>query len=354
MAEGLSYEGADTRFEGYEQLELSGAKVTALYVDGTQVQQVQAGQSAVVVLDATPFYAESGGQVGDTGLLEADGLRFAVADTLKIQAGVFGHHGVLESGTLSVGDSLLARVDAVRRARTVRNHSATHLMHKALRQVLGAHVQQRGSLVDPDKTRFDFAQDAPLTAEQIARVEAIVNAEILANQPTVAQVMPYDDAVKGGAMALFGEKYGDTVRVLDIGFSRELCGGTHVSRTGDIGLFKIVSEGGVAAGVRRVEAITGDNALAWVQNQNALLTQVAGMLRSTPADLPARIAQVQDQVKALEKTWSSRAASWPPAPATTWRPAPRSRSRASRSWPPASPTSIPRPCAAWSTTSRIA
>ncbi|MBR8652084.1 alanine--tRNA ligase [Achromobacter sp. Marseille-Q0513] len=301
MAEGLSYEGADTRFEGYEQLELSGVKVTALYVDGTQVQQVQAGQSAVVVLDATPFYAESGGQVGDTGLLEADGLRFAVADTLKIQAGVFGHHGVLESGTLSVGDSLLARVDAVRRARTVRNHSATHLMHKALRQVLGAHVQQRGSLVDPDKTRFDFAQDAPLTAEQIARVEAIVNAEILANQPTVAQVMPYDDAVKGGAMALFGEKYGDTVRVLDIGFSRELCGGTHVSRTGDIGLFKIVSEGGVAAGVRRVEAITGDNALAWVQNQNALLTQVAGMLRSTPADLPARIAQVQDQVKALEK-----------------------------------------------------
>ncbi|ASC62843.1 alanine--tRNA ligase [Achromobacter denitrificans] len=301
MAEGLSYEGADTRFEGYEKLELDNVKVTALYVDGTQVQQVQAGQNAVVVLDATPFYAESGGQVGDTGLLEAAGLRFAVADTLKIQAGVFGHHGLLESGTLSVGDTLLARVDAVRRARTVRNHSATHLMHKALRQVLGAHVQQRGSLVDPDKTRFDFAQDAPLTAEQIARVEAIVNAEILANQPTVAQVMAYDDAVKGGAMALFGEKYGDTVRVLDIGFSRELCGGTHVGRTGDIGLFKIVSEGGVAAGVRRIEAITGDNALAWVQNQNALLTQVAGMLRSTPADLPARIAQVQEQIKTLEK-----------------------------------------------------
>ncbi|CAB3697159.1 alanine--tRNA ligase [Achromobacter kerstersii] len=301
MAEGLSYEGADTRFEGYEKLELDNVKVTALYVDGSQVQQVKAGQSAVVVLDVTPFYAESGGQVGDTGLLEADGVRFAVADTLKIQAGVFGHHGVLESGTLSIGDTLLARVDAVRRARTVRNHSATHLMHKALRQVLGAHVQQRGSLVDPDKTRFDFAQDAPMTAEQIARVEAIVNAEVLANQPTVAQVMAYDDAVKGGAMALFGEKYGDTVRVLDIGFSRELCGGTHVSRTGDIGLFKIISEGGVAAGVRRIEAITGDNALAWVQNQNALLTQIAGMLRSTPADVPARIAQVQDQVKALEK-----------------------------------------------------
>jgi len=301
MAEGLSYEGADTRFEGYEHLELDGVKVTALYVDGTQVQEVQAGQKAVVVLDATPFYAESGGQVGDTGLLEAGGVRFAVADTLKIQAGVFGHHGVLEAGRLAVGDSLLARVDAVRRARTVRNHSATHLMHKALRQVLGAHVQQRGSLVDPDKTRFDFAHDAPLTAEQIARVEAIVNAEILANQPTVAQIMPYDDAVKGGAMALFGEKYGDTVRVLDIGFSRELCGGTHVNRTGDIGFFKIVSEGGVAAGVRRVEAITGDNALAWVQNQNALLSQVAGLVRSTPADLPARIGQIQDQVKTLEK-----------------------------------------------------
>jgi len=301
MAEGLSYEGADTRFEGYEKLELDGVKITALYVDGTQVERVQAGQHAVVVLDATPFYAESGGQVGDTGLLEGGGARFAVADTLKIQAGVFGHHGVLESGSLAVGDTLLARVDAVRRARTVRNHSATHLMHKALRQVLGAHVQQRGSLVDPDKTRFDFAHDAPLSAEQIAQVEAIVNAEVLANQPTQARVMAYDDAVKGGAMALFGEKYGDTVRVLDIGFSRELCGGTHVARTGDIGLFKIVAEGGVAAGVRRVEAITGDNALAWVQNQNALLLRAAGMLRTTPADLPERLAQVQEQVRALEK-----------------------------------------------------
>ncbi|MDM9558623.1 alanine--tRNA ligase [Bordetella petrii] len=301
MAEGLSYEGADTRFEGYDTLELDGVKVTALYVDGTQVDRLQAGQNAVVVLDATPFYAESGGQVGDTGLLEGGGARFAVADTQKIQAGVFGHHGLLEAGTLAVGDTLLARVDAVRRARTVRNHSATHLMHKALRQVLGAHVQQRGSLVDPDKTRFDFAHDAPLSAEQIAQVEAIVNAEVLANQPTQAQVMAYDDAVKGGAMALFGEKYGDTVRVLDIGFSRELCGGTHVARTGDIGLFKIVAEGGVAAGVRRVEAITGDNALAWVQNQNALLLRAAGMLRSTPAGLPERIAQVQEQVRALEK-----------------------------------------------------
>ncbi|OWT77264.1 MULTISPECIES: alanine--tRNA ligase [unclassified Achromobacter] len=301
MAEGLSYEGADTRFEGYEHLELDDVKVVALYANGTSVPRIEAGQDAVVVLDATPFYAESGGQVGDTGLLEAAGVRFAVADTLKVQAGVFGHHGTLESGHLAVGDTLLARVDGVRRARTVRNHSATHLMHKALRQVLGAHVQQRGSLVDPDKTRFDFAQDAPMTAEQIARVEAIVNAEVLANNATQSQVMGYDDAVKGGAMALFGEKYGDKVRVLDIGFSRELCGGTHVMRTGDIGMFKIVSETGVAAGVRRIEAITGDNTVAWVQAQTALLARAAGVLRTPAAELPDRIAQVQDQVKALEK-----------------------------------------------------
>lgn len=301
MAEGLSYEGEQTRFEGYEQLELSDVKVTALYVDGTQVDAVQAGQQAVVVLDVTPFYAESGGQVGDTGLLLGDGQRFVVADTLKIQAGVFGHHGTLEAGALKVGDTLLARVDAVRRARTVRNHSATHLMHKALREVLGGHVQQRGSLVDPDKTRFDFAHDAPMTAEQIGRVEALVNAEVLANQSTQARVMAYDDAVKGGAMALFGEKYGDTVRVLDIGSSRELCGGTHVGRTGDIGLFKIVSEGGVAAGVRRVEAITGDNALAWVQDQNALLQRAASVLRTPVSELPERIALAQEQIKALEK-----------------------------------------------------
>ena len=238
-----------------------------------------------------------------------------------------------------------------RRARTVRNHSATHLMHKALRQVLGAHVQQRGSLVDADKTRFDFAQDAPMTAEQIARVEAIVNAEVLANQPTVAQVMAYDDAVKGGAMALFGEKYGDTVRVLDIGFSRELCGGTHVSRTGDIGLFKIVSEGGVAAGVRRIEAITGDNALAWVQNQNALLTQIRGHAAQHAGRCagPHRAGAGSGQGR-WKKTWNNRATSWPPARATTSPPLLRWTSRASRSWPPASATWIRRPCAAWSTT----
>lgn len=299
-AEGLSYDGVQTRFDGYDTLS-GDARVVALYVGGTAAQTVQAGQEAIVVLDATPFYAESGGQVGDAGVLQADGVRFVVNDTQKIQAGVFGHHGVLESGTLSVGDSLAAQVDVERRARTVRNHSATHLMHKALREVLGGHVQQRGSLVDPDKTRFDFAHDAPMTADQIAEVERIVNAEVLANAPVQARVMAFDDAVQEGAMALFGEKYGDSVRVLDIGSSRELCGGTHVVRTGDIGLFKIVAEGGVAAGVRRVEAITGDNALKWVQNLNATLARAAGALKTQPAELPERIAQVQEQLRALEK-----------------------------------------------------
>jgi alanyl-tRNA synthetase len=265
------------------------------------VASIAQGQDAVVVLDATPFYAESGGQVGDTGLLAGRGARFQVADTQKIQSDVFGHHGVLLEGTLSVGDTVATHVDAQRRADTMRNHSATHLMHKALRQVLGEHVQQRGSLVDPDKTRFDFAHDAPVTPAEIERVEAIVNAEILANQAVRAQHMAYDEAVAGGAMALFGEKYGDVVRVLDIGFSRELCGGTHVARTGDIGLFKIVSEGGVAAGIRRVEAITGRNALAWVQQTQGLLTQAAGLLKTQPAGVPDRIQSLQQQMRQAER-----------------------------------------------------
>ncbi len=300
MAEGLVYAGAQTVFEGYEHLERN-AKILALYVEGTQVQRVAAGQDAVVVLDSTPFYAESGGQVGDVGVLTAGTTSFKVLDTQKIQPGVFGHHGHLQSGELTVGLALLATVDAQQRARTIRNHSATHLMHKALREVLGGHVQQRGSLVDGDKTRFDFAHDAPVSDADIQRVEQIVNAEILANQAANAQVMSYDDAVKGGAMALFGEKYGDTVRVLDIGFSRELCGGTHVSRTGDIGLFKVVSEGGVAAGVRRIEAVTGANALAWVQALNATAQRAAAALKTQPADLPERIALLQDQLKSVEK-----------------------------------------------------
>jgi alanyl-tRNA synthetase len=300
MAEGLVYSGAQTVFEGYDHLQRPG-KVLALYVGGSTVERVSAGQDAIVVLDQTPFYAESGGQVGDTGCLTVNSTQFDVLDTQKIQPGVFGHHGRLSSGTLSVGDAVTASVNAEQRTRTVRNHSATHLMHKALREVLGGHVQQRGSLVDGDKTRFDFAHDAPMSEQEIARVEAIVNAEVLSNQAAVAQTMSYDDAVKGGAVALFGEKYGDSVRVLDIGFSRELCGGTHVARTGDIGLFKVITEGGVAAGVRRIEAVTGANALAWVQHLNATVQRAAAALKTQPAELPERIGLLQDQLKAVEK-----------------------------------------------------
>ena len=301
MAQGLEYSGAKTTFHGYEEIIFDDAKVIALYVDGASVKEVTRGQQAVVVLDHTPFYAESGGQVGDAGVLANASVRFAVADTLKVQAEVVGHHGTLEQGALKVGDVVKAEIDAVRRARTERNHSATHLMHKALREVLGTHVQQKGSLVDADKTRFDFAHNAPMTDEQIRQVEAIVNAEVLANAPGIVRVMPFDEAVKGGAMALFGEKYGDEVRVLDLGFSRELCGGTHVHRTGDIGFFKIVMEGGVAAGIRRVEALTGDNAVRYVQELDARISSAAAALKAQPAELTQRIVQVQDQVKALEK-----------------------------------------------------
>ncbi|MBR8301668.1 alanine--tRNA ligase [Burkholderia dolosa] len=303
--QGLEYTGAKTTFHGYEEIAFDDAKVVALYVDGSSVNEVKTGQHAVVVLDHTPFYAESGGQVGDQGVLANAATRFAVADTLKVQADVIGHHGTLEQGTLKIGDVLRAEIDAQRRARTQRNHSATHLMHKALREVLGSHVQQKGSLVDADKTRFDFAHNAPLTDDEIRRVEQIVNDEILANAPGIVRVMPYDEAVKGGAMALFGEKYGDEVRVLDLGFSRELCGGTHVSRTGDIGLFKIVMEGGVAAGIRRVEAITGDNAVRYVQELDARVQEAAAALKAQPSELTQRIAQVQDQVKSLEKELSA-------------------------------------------------
>lgn len=300
VAEGLQYSGEDTLFQGYDHLQTQ-AKVVALYIDGSAVNSVSAGQEAIVVLDTTPFYAESGGQVGDRGFLSNNAMRFQVADTQKIQAGVFGHHGQLLQGELSVGNTLDAQVDAKYRAYTIRNHSATHLMHKALRQVLGQHVQQRGSLVDADKTRFDFAHDSSMTPEQIAQVESIVNTEIMANQAVAAQIMSYDQAVQGGAVALFGEKYGDSVRVLDIGFSRELCGGTHVTRTGDIGLFKIISEGGIAAGVRRVEAITGENALSWVQDTNAKIQQAASLLKTQPADVTERIVQLQNQLRTLER-----------------------------------------------------
>lgn len=300
MALNLEYEGAATTFHGYDKLE-TPAKVLALYKDGSAVQTLNEGDLGVVVLDHTPFYAESGGQIGDSGELKSANGIFAVEDTQKIQAAVFGHHGVLKTGTLSVGDDLTAKVNLQARASTMRNHSATHLMHKALREVLGEHVQQKGSLVDTEKTRFDFVHNAPMTDAEIAKVEALVNAEILANVATEARLMDIESAQKTGAMMLFGEKYGDEVRVLDIGSSRELCGGTHVSRTGDIGLFKITSESGVAAGVRRVEATTGEGALKLVQAQQMLINQVAGELKAPAHELPAKIAQVMDNVKSLEK-----------------------------------------------------
>ncbi|MGB9150084.1 MAG: alanine--tRNA ligase [Burkholderiales bacterium] len=297
----LNYNGAKTAFHGYDKLVLESALITGLYVEGAAVNEIKAGQSGVVVLDNTPFYAESGGQVGDSGTLEKSGAQFEVTDTQKIQAEVFGHHGSMRSGSLKIGDSVSAKVDRATRARTMRNHSATHLMHKALREVLGSHVQQKGSLVDADKTRFDFAHNAPMTDEQIMRVEQIVNAEILANAATHARVMPIDQAQKTGAVMLFGEKYGDEVRVLDIGSSRELCGGTHVSRTGDIGLFRIIGEGGVAAGVRRVEATTGESALALVEDEHNQLLQIAYMLKAQPSEIFNKIKQLQDDAKAIEK-----------------------------------------------------
>ncbi len=304
MDRALEYTGAGNEFVGYEHLQAQ-AEVTALYLDGVSVSELKAEQLGVVVLSTTPFYAESGGQVGDQGWLlageSAEAAQFVVEDTLKIKADVFGHHGHVAQGSIKVGDHLTARVNAEVRAATVRNHSATHLMHKALREVLGAHVQQKGSLVNDQRTRFDFAHNAPVTDDEIRQIEAKVNAEILANADTQARVMDIESAQKTGAMMLFGEKYGDTVRVLDIGSSRELCGGTHVGATGDIGLFKVVAESGVAAGVRRMEAVTGTHALAYLQSLEDTVAQAAGALKATPQELNARLAQVLEQVRSLEK-----------------------------------------------------
>ncbi len=300
MDKQVDYSGAANVFTGYDEL-AHASKVVAIYVDGASANELKEGQAGIVVLDTTPFYSESGGQVGDAGVLAGEGVEFGVEDTQKIKADVYGHHGVQQQGTLRVGDAVDARVDEARRAATQRNHSVTHLMHKALREVLGTHVQQKGSLVDADKTRFDFAHNTPVTPAQITEIERRVNAEVLTNAATQARVMDIESAQKTGAMMLFGEKYGDTVRVLDIGTSRELCGGTHVQRTGDIGLFKIVSESGVAAGVRRVEAITGENALAYLQGLESSLHSVASTLRAPEAEVQARLGQVLDQVRALEK-----------------------------------------------------
>jgi len=301
--EALAYTGPKTAFRGYESLS-EEARVVALYKDGARVASLSTGERGVVVLDRTPFYAESGGQVGDRGELSKGGAcltLFAVDDTQKIQPDVIGHFGEVKTGELREDMTVAATVDQEARARTMRNHSATHLMHKALREVLGEHVQQKGSLVDADKTRFDFAHATPLTADEIRRVEAIVNAEILDNAGVAARTMPIAEAQKTGAMMLFGEKYGDEVRVLDIGSSRELCGGTHVTRTGDIGLFKIVGESGIAAGVRRIEAVTGKGALAFVQEQEAQLEGAARLLKAPITELETRIAQLQESARAAER-----------------------------------------------------
>jgi alanyl-tRNA synthetase len=297
----LEYAGGRTEFLGYDTLE-ARATVAALYKDGAPAQELQAGESGVVVLEKTPFYAESGGQVGDRGELAGPAGTFTVEDTQKIQAEVFGHHGRQMTGRLRVGEEVGARVEASLRRQAMWNHSATHLMHAALRKVLGAHVQQKGSLVDAQRTRFDFSHPEPMTEAQIREVERLVNDAIRRNHDVGARIMKFDDAIKAGALAFFGDKYGDEVRVVGMGdFSTELCGGTHVRHTGDIGLFKIVSESGVAAGVRRVEAVTGEGALAWVQEQEARLAEAAAVLKAPVAELTARIAQLQENARSLER-----------------------------------------------------
>ncbi|HEX4598734.1 MAG TPA: alanine--tRNA ligase, partial [Burkholderiaceae bacterium] len=302
---GLEYEGARTRFVGYERLRAE-SWVVALYADGVPVPSLRAGQSGVVVLDTTPFYAEGGGQVGDRGELAGAHGTFRVDDTQKIQAEVFGHQGTLATGTLSVGEVVEARVDGEQRARTMLNHSATHLMHAALREVLGAHVQQKGSRVDAERTRFDFSHDKPMTPEEVRRVEAIVNRAIRANVAVSANVMKFDDAIRSGALAFFGDKYGDEVRVIAMGgngenVSTELCGGTHVRRTGDIGFFKVVAETGIASGVRRIEAVTGVGALDYVQWLDGELSSIATTVRTPLAEVDQRIGQILEEVKAQDK-----------------------------------------------------
>ncbi|NOT16812.1 MAG: alanine--tRNA ligase [Sulfuriferula sp.] len=301
MTSGLSYDGKTTEFQGYSQL-TSVAKVLAIYQDGASVTSINAGATALIVLDCTPFYAESGGQAGDQGELTAGGICFTVADTQKIMPDVFGHSGTLSLGTLSVGDAITATVNAEMRGRTARNHSVTHLLHAALRAILGTHVSQKGSLVDATKTRFDFAHDEAVTLAQIQQIEALVNQEIRSNHVVETQIMSHEAAIKRGAMALFGEKYGDEVRVLSMGeFSTELCGGTHVARTGDIGLFKITTESGVAAGVRRIEAITGALALSYTQAQQQQIYDVASLLKTPQHELQNKVTLVLEHSKTLEK-----------------------------------------------------
>ncbi len=301
MQEGIEYTGSQTTFYGYDTLQHEG-QVLAIYKQGSAVDFVEAGDEAVVVLDQTPFYAESGGQAGDSGELLAANGTFEVTDTQKIQAGVFGHKGLLRSGRLVVRDNVQARVNPQTRVSTANNHSATHLLHAALRKVLGTHVTQKGSLVDPNRLRFDFSHNAPMSADEIRETERLVNEQVRNNTVVEVATMPYDDAIKRGAMALFGEKYTDVVRVIGMGeFSTELCGGTHVPQVGQIGLFKIVAESGVAAGIRRVEAVTGKGAIDYVQQREAQLLEIAHALKANPQEVTQKIAQIIDNVRQAEK-----------------------------------------------------
>ncbi|RVU86377.1 alanine--tRNA ligase [Leucothrix sargassi] len=290
----------ETDFTGYDSVSGEGSKVVSLFVEGEAVDSIAEGQTAMVVLDTTPFYAESGGQIGDNGQLLSADMAFVVKDTQK-QGDVFIHHGELAQGSLIVGDTVETEVNEVRRQAIVLNHSGTHLLHKALRDVLGEHVEQKGSLVTEERLRFDFTHGEAVTADEMAQVEAIVNEEIRKNSETEAEITNMDRAKEKGAMALFGEKYGDEVRVLTIGFSTELCGGVHVERTGDIGLLKIVSEGGVAAGIRRIEAMTGANALAWLDEREATLLKVAATVKASPQNASEKVSQLLDRSKQLEK-----------------------------------------------------
>ena len=301
IAADVLFTGDNNEFVGYDTLETPEAKVLALYKDGIQVESAQAGDDVLVILDKTPFYAEMGGQVGDTGVLENGTTLLQVRDCLKLKASVFSHVAHVCEGEIKTGDTFKAVVDAKRREAIMRNHSVTHIMHKALREVLGEHVSQKGSLVNDAVTRFDFHHDKPMTADEIRQVEDIVNAEILANTPVQCRVMSLEDARNSGATMLFGEKYGETVRVLNIGTSVELCGGTHVSRTGDIGAFKIISEAGISAGVRRVEAVTGLNAVRLMQDNAELLATAAAKFKAPAQELPEKIDHLGETVKRLEK-----------------------------------------------------
>ena len=301
IAADVLFTGDNNEFVGYDTLETPEAKVLALYKDGIQVESAQAGDDVLVILDMTPFYAEMGGQVGDTGVLENGTTLLQVRDCLKLKASVFSHVAHVCEGEIKTGDTFKAVVDAKRREAIMRNHSVTHIMHKALREVLGEHVAQKGSLVNDAVTRFDFHHDKPMTADEIRQVEDSVNAEILANTPVQCRVMSLEDARHSGATMLFGEKYGETVRVLNIGTSVELCGGTHVSRTGDIGAFKIISEAGISAGVRRVEAVTGLNAVRLMQDNAELLATAAAKFKAPAEELPEKIDHLGETVKRLEK-----------------------------------------------------